>query len=202
MGTVSLNDVNYFVESLISSYESRISNIEAVFNNSDALNESSFDLLKDFNNSLKDYRTERNTINSQLRENLAKNGSLRKKDYNRMMENVLNKLDEKERETEKYFFQFIEDQKAILRFLKKGILDIKDSIQDDNTKKLITFRQELNHISHELEAKKEAVVQRLLDYQIIHQKTIEKFKMLLAKGDRIFIRDVKEVHRNLLREVV
>ena len=199
METLPLND---FIENLISSYESRLKSIEAVFNQSDAITESSFDLLRNFSNSLKTYRTERDEVNSRLRENLAQNGSLRKKDYNRIMESVLNKLNEKELETENYFCQFIEDQKSMMQSLKKGIFEAKDNLQNNNTEKINMFRQELNQIAGELEAKKEIVIQHFIDYQSVHQKTIEKFKMLLAKEDRVFVKEVKEVHQNLLSEII
>lgn len=201
METGPASNVNDFIETLISSYESRIKSIETVFNQSDAITESSFGLLKDFSNSLKAYKAERETINSQLRENLSKNGSLRKKDYNRMMEDVLNRLDEKELEAEKYFYQFIGDQKAMTQSLKKGILEVKDNLQNNNSERINNFRAELVNISQALEEKKEMVVKHFLDYQKIHHKTIDKFKMLLAKGDRIFVREVKEVHQNLLSEI-
>ena len=199
METLPLND---FIENLISSYESRLKSIETVFNQSDAITESSFDLLRNFSNSLKTYRTERDEVNSRLRENLAQNGSLRKKDYNRIMESVLNKLNEKELETENYFCQFIEDQKSMMQSLKKGIFEAKDNLQNNNTEKINMFRQELNQIAGELEAKKEIVIQHFIDYQSVHQKTIEKFKMLLAKEDRVFVKEVKEVHQNLLSEII
>jgi hypothetical protein len=201
METEPVNKVNDFIETLISSYESRIKSIETVFSQSDAITESSFGLLKDFSNSLKAYKAERDTINSNLRENLSKNGSLRKKDYNRMMEDVLGKLDEKEMAVEKYFNQFIEDQKAMTQSLKNGILDVKNNLQNNNTQRINNFRAELANISQALEEKKEMVVNHFLDYQKIHQKTIGEFKMLLDKGDRIFVREVKEVHQNLLSEI-
>lgn len=201
METGPASNVNDFIETLISSYESRIKSIETVFNQSDAITESSFGLLKDFSNSLKAYKAERDTINSNLRENLSKNGSLRKKDYNRMMEDVLGKLDEKEMAVEKYFNQFIEDQKAMTQSLKNGILDVKNNLQSNNTQRINNFRAELASISQALEEKKEMVVSHFLDYQKIHQKTIDEFKMLLNKGERIFVREVKEVHQNLLSEI-
>jgi hypothetical protein len=193
---------NDFIESLIQSYETRIQNIESVFCKSDALAQSSYTLLQDFTSSIKNYRTERDTINSLLQENLAKNVSMRKKDYNRMMNDILNRLDEKEQEAEKQFNQFIEEQKAMIQFLKKGVLEIKDHIQDNNRGRIKAFRQELDHISGELELKKELVIQIFCDYQQMHRQVIEKLKMLLAKGDQVFVRDVKEVHRNLLSEII
>ena len=119
-----------------------------------------------------------------------------------MMGEILKKLDDKEQEAEKYFCRFIEEQKNMTQFLKKGILEIKDPQQDGNREKIKAFRQELDQISRELESKKEQVIQELCAYQRMHQRIVEKLKMLLAKGDRIFVRDVKEVHRDLLNEMI
>jgi len=199
--TVQSSNPNDFIDNLITSYESRIKNIGVIFNQSDSITESSLELLRNFSNSLKDYKNERITINSRLRENLAKNGSLRKKDYNRMMEDILNKLDEKEEEAENLFSQFIDEQRTLTQSLKKGILEIKDNLRNDNSEKISLFRRELSQISQKLETKKTMVVKQFIDYQQVHRRTIGKFKMLLAKGDQIIVRDVKEIHRILLNEI-
>jgi len=193
---------NDLFESLIQSYEARIQNIESVFCKSDDLAQSSYNLLQDFTSSIKNYRTERAAINSLLQENLAKNVSLRKKDYNRMMGDILDRLNEKEQETEKQFNQFIEQQKAMTQFLKKGVFDIKDHIQENNRERIKSFRQELDRISRELEQKKELVIQEFCDYQQMHRRIIEKLKMLLAKGDQVFVHDVKTVQRTLRNELI
>lgn len=202
MEKILSGNTNDFIENLITSYESRIRNIEIVFNQSDAINESSFSLLKNFGNSLNDYKTERETINSRLRDNLAKNGSLRKKDYDRMMERILNELYEKEVKAENCLHQFIEDQKAMTEFLKIRIFEIKDNLRQDNTEEIKAFRQELSRISCKLEIKKKIFIQQFMECQHLHQKVIGNFKMLLSKGDHIAIRDVKEIHQNLLGELV
>jgi hypothetical protein len=194
-------EVDVLIESLINSYETQISSIEAVIDKSDAITESSFDLLNDFSSSLKNFRSERDIVNTQLRENLAKNGSLRKKDYNKMMEDILNMLDEKEREAGEYFYQYINFQKNMVKSMKKGILEIKDYIEQDNFDKIKAFRSELNKITQELESKKETVLQQFIEYQKTHQKIVESFKTLLTKGDKILVNDLKEVHRKLCNEI-
>ena len=196
------NNLNDIIDGLIRSYESRIKNIESVFFKSEAIVQSSFDLLQEFNNSLKKYKRERERINSQLQENLAKKVSLRKKDYDLMMNDILNKLDDKELDVEKYFSQFIEEQKFMNQFLKTGVLEIKDGLQNGEHKNIALFRENLSRITVELETKKNMVISQLNDYRDMHRKTIEKLKELLAKGDQIYIRDVKEIHHELLTEIL
>ncbi|MGV8138203.1 MAG: hypothetical protein AB2L20_23585 [Mangrovibacterium sp.] len=199
METTPFNDL---IDNLIQSYETRIKNIESVFCKSDDLAQSSYTLLQDFTSSIKNYRTERDTINKLLQENLAKNVSLRKKDYNKMMGDILYRLEEKEQEAEKQFNRFIEEQKAMTQFLKKGVFEIKDHIKENNRERIKSFRQELDRISAELELKKELVIQEFCDYQQMHRLIIEKLKMLLAKGNQVYVHDVKEVHRTLISEII
>ncbi len=197
-----VNNLNDIIDDLIHSYESRIKNIESVFFKSEAIVQSSFDLLQEFNNSLKEYKKERACVNSQLQESLAKKVSLRKKDYNLMMSDILNKLDEKELEVEKCFSQFIEEQKFMNQFLKTGVLEIKDGLQNGEHKDINLFRESLSRITIELETKKNLVINQLNNYRDMHRKTIEKLKELLAKGDQIYVSDVKEIHHELLTEIL
>jgi hypothetical protein len=194
--------MNDFLGSLIQSYEARIQNVESVFSKSDTLVQSSYTLLQDFTSSVKNFRRERDAINSLLQENLAKGLSMRKKDYNMLMSDILNSLDKKELEAEKQFNQFMEEQKAMIQFVKKGVLEIKDNHQDNNTERIKTFRQEMDRMSRELELKKELVIQVFYDYQQMHRMVVEKLKMLLAKGNQVVAGDVKEVHRSLLSEII
>ncbi len=192
--------INDFIEDFITSYEARIQKIETIFSTSEAVTESSHVLLKDFQNSLNDLREERTCLNSELRENLAKNGSLRKNDYDKMMEDIFFLLDEKEKEAENQFCQYIEDQKAMARFLRKGILDLKDTESKECKEKIKTFKQELEHILQVQKERKDLVEKKLLDFQTIHNNITKSFKMLLEKGVQVFCKDIKNVKKNVLKE--
>jgi hypothetical protein len=195
------SDVNALIENLISSYEAQINSIESVISKSDAITKSSSDLLNEFSCSLKDLRIERDIINSELRENLAKNGSLRKKDYNRMMEDILNTLDEREREAGESFYEYLDSQKNMVQYIKKGILEVKDYIKQDKGEKIQTFRDKLKQITQEMELKKGTVIQQFINYQNLHIKIVGKLEILLERRDRIFSRDLKEVHCELKNEI-
>ncbi len=100
-----------FIEALLTSFESRIQKIETVFITSDAVNEFSYALMNDFQISMKELKKERTQLNDLLRGNMAKNGSLRKNDYDILMDDIFILLDEKEKEAESSFHLYIEDQK-------------------------------------------------------------------------------------------
>ncbi len=190
-----------FIESLINSYESWIKSIETISDRSEAIMVSSFDLFRDFSNALKEYQAERQKLNSQLKESLAKNGSLRKKDYDQMMAIILSRLDEKECESESVLYQFIQNQKLMTQFLKKGIFQIKGSILYQNAESIQVFRQKLNSISAELESKKETAFRLFREYQHLHFKLTSTLKTLLIKEDEVLADDVKAMKKSLLSQM-
>jgi len=192
---------NNIFENLIGSYESRIQYIENIFLKSGEVAQSSFDLLQEFNSSLDGYKKEREKVNFELQKCLAQKASLRKKDYNRLMGDILTKLDEKEQEVGKYFSVFIGEQKIMTRFLKNGIPAIKESLSNGESGNVKLFREGLEHLTKDMEIKKKRVIDQLNGYREMHSKTIEKLKGLLAKEDSIHAKDVKEVQHELLTEM-
>ena len=111
MNTPSELKIDGFFDDIISSYETRIQKIQTAFQSSENITESSHTLFDNVHSSLNDLRKERDILNAKLCETVARNGSLRKKDYNTMMSGMLNTLDDKEREAESQFLLFIEAQK-------------------------------------------------------------------------------------------
>jgi hypothetical protein len=105
-----------FIDRLLTSFEDRILKIEAAFSTPKAEYDSSNVLINDFHQSLLVLKTERTYLNSMLRENLAKNGSMRKNDYDNLMEDIFTFLNEREKEAEYQFNHYIEDQRQMVLF--------------------------------------------------------------------------------------
>jgi len=137
-------------------------------------------------------------LNSRLCENLAKNGSLRKKDYNTMMSGILAALDEKEKEAESQFLNFIEAQKATAQSLKNSLLGIKDITSQDNCEKISIIKEELSRISKMQEIRKETVMKTFLDFQQMHNRMMTCLENLLNKGEHILARDIKKVKDQII----
>lgn len=195
------NDID-FIETLLTSFEVRIQKIETVFSTSEAVNESSHALMNDFQHSLQDLRKERMQLNTMLRENLAKNGSLRKNDYDCLMDELFLLLDQKEKEAEDQFNRYIEDQKAMVSFLRQGILEIKNTEQNDNKKKIEEFKLELETILKAQQHRKEQAIAKFLEFQNINKKITNNFQQLLDQDVQIFCKDIKNVKKHLLEELV
>ncbi len=191
-----------FIENFIHSFEDQIQKIESVFRSSEAVSDSSHMLFHDFQHSLIELREERTQLNAILRETLARNGSLRKNDYNSIMDGIFALLDEKEQDAERSFSSYIEDQKTLVSFLKHGILAVKTSSLDDNKKYIEEFKKELEHIIVTQQQRKNLVISKFLEFQNIHNKIIESFKMILEKDDSTCCKDIKKIKKYILEEIV
>jgi hypothetical protein len=201
MSTLAELNLDGFFDNIIASYETRIQKIQTAFQSSENITESSHSLFDNVHHSLNDLKTERDILNSRLCETLAKNGSLRKKDYNTMMSGILSMLDTKEKEAEHQFMAFIEAQKETAHSIKTSLLGIKDITSQDATEKIIIIKDQLNQISTLQETRKETVMKTFTDFQKIHNRMIECLESLLEKGDQIKVSDIKTVKNQIIQEL-
>lgn len=190
-----------FFDNIISSYETRIQKIQTAFQSSENITESTHTLFDNVHSSLNDLRKERDLLNTKLCETVAKNGSLRKKDYNTMMSGMLNSLDDKEREAESQFLVFIEAQKETAQSLKESLLGIKDITAQDAGEKINLIKEQLSQISQLQELRKETAMKTFMDFQQMHNKMMECLEDLLKKGDHILIQDIKKVKNQFIQEI-
>lgn len=201
MSTASEINLNGFLTDITTSYENRIQKIQTAFQSSENITESShllFDNIQKFLNNLK---KEREILNSRLSETLAKNGSLRKKDYNLMMTDVLDLLDKKELETENQFLNFIKDQKETTQSLKNSLIEVKDINAKETKEKISIIKEQLSQISKLQGMRKEAVIKSFTDFQQMHNRIMEYLGNLLKNGDNVQIKDIKLMKNQIISEV-
>ena len=199
MNTQAELNIEGFFDNIISSYESRIQKIQTAFQSSESITESSHFLFDNVQSSLNNLRKERDLLNSRLCETLAKNGSLRKKDYNTMMSGILSALDEKEKEAETQFINFIEAQKETANSLKSSLLIINDITASDVAEKINQIKIQLSRISELQETRKKTVMKSFHDFQILHNRMIESLNNLLSKGSQIQVNDIKKIKEQLTK---
>ena len=186
-------DVDAFLENIMTSYESRIHKIQTAFQSSETITESSHNLFENVHQSLTDLKNNRTVLNEKLCETLAKNSSLRKKDYNLMMAGILDAVDEKEKEAEGLFLAFIESQKQTAHELKESLLSIKDVATKDATQEISLIKEQLAQISISQEANKERIMKTFTNFQQLHNTMIESLEKLLEKEGHIILNDLKHV---------
>jgi len=190
-----------FIETLLHSFEDRIQKIEKAFSSSESVIESSQVLLDDFQNSLKKLKKERKELNNILREHMAKIGSLRKNDYDFLMEDLVLLLNEKEQEAKDEFRQYIIYQKEMVSLLRKGILETKNIGKNDNKENIKNFKLELENILKAQQERKEHAVHKFLEFQGIHEKITHSFNELINQDTHVFCKDLKNVKKHLLEEI-
>lgn len=190
-----------FFENIITTYEDRIQKIQVAFQSSENLTESSHILYDNVHNHINTLKIERDILNLRLCETLSKNGSLRKKDYNTMMSDILKIIDEKEIEAQHQFSTFIDTQKETAQTLKNSMLGLKDITSHDIGEKITAIKEQLSLLSKQQEMQKEAVMNSFTNFQRVHQQLTECLENLLKKGDQIQIKDIKKVKDQIINEI-
>jgi hypothetical protein len=192
---------NSLLVGVINSYRDRIRKIQTAFQSSENITESTHLIFANVQNSLNTLKKEREILNSKLSQAMAKNGSLRIKDYNLMMRDVLNLFNEKELDTEKQFFYFIEELKEATQSLKNRLLDIKDADYQHTSEKITTIKAQASHITELQGSRKEKVIKSFTDFQQMHNRVILNLEDLLKKGDSVSVKDIKFVKNKIIREI-
>jgi len=172
------------LENIISSYESRIQSVETFF-------EITGPIFQDFQDSLLNTRAEREKINNQLREKLAQNGSLRKKDFDRMMGIISSYLDESEKEVRQLSQKYLNEQTKLIQRLREGLRDFKDALTEGQAEKVRELQIVIKEILSKQNESKIEVTSKLKDFQQGQQQTSTMLKALLAKGEALRIRHFK-----------
>ncbi len=190
-----------FVGNIITSYETQIQKIQTAFQSSETIAESSHSLFENVHHSLYGLKRDREILNSRICESLAKNGSLRKKDYNTMMSCILESLDEKEKEAECQFSAFIEAQKEVAQALKNGLLTLGDITSPDAHEKITLIKEQLSQISQLQETRKEKVIKTFTDFRQMHYRMMICLEHLLENGDHIQVKDIKKVKYQIIKDI-
>ena len=172
------------LENIISSYEARIQSVESFF-------EVTGHIFHDFQESLLSTRAEREKINNQLRENLAQNGSLRKKDFDRMMSVISSYLDESEQEVRQLSHKYLNEQTKLAQQLREGLRNFKDALIQGQAQEVGELQTLIRQILTRQDESKIEVTSKLKEFQQGQQQTSKMLGDLLAKGKELRIRDFK-----------
>ena len=170
----------------------RIQKIQNAFQSSENIKESCHCLVDSVEDSLEYLKKKRNIISSKLCDVLAKKESIRKKDYNSIMDEIYSMLDEKENTAKNHFINYIEDQKEFTQSLKNIIINISAYSKADLVSANSLLKAELSEIAEIQEKRKETVIKILTDFQEMHKKVMEYLESLLEIGDNITIKDIKK----------
>lgn len=164
-------------EEIVSSYQSRISTVAMII-------DSTHQLLEDFKN-------KKNEMSEHLKETLARGGSLRKKDFDNMMKDILYHQDEKERQVRNLLKTFFEEQKEIAQVIKRNLTEGEEKVRISDFKKM------LEDIQARQKARESEVSVMLKEFQTEYREMAESLRSLLDKGEAIRIREFKAMLKDI-----
>ena len=170
------SDVKELAVSIIDSYEMRVSTVTT--------------LMTQANNLLKSFQIEMEDMITQLRDNLAKSESLRKKDFDIMMRTMVDRMREIEQEEQDRFIKFqMEESEMIGRF--RRLVSGESLVVTEDMEAL---REDVHTRQKERERR---VVNGLKQFQIAQEEFRSGVKILLLKGDGVRIKDLKQILRTI-----
>ena len=179
-------DMKNIAEDVISSYETRLQSIGAIF-------DSTHQLLEGFQNSFLETNQEREQLKTELRENLARNGSLRRKDFDNMIKSILSAQDERREEVKNKLNTYVNEQKEMARNLSANLAEIKDPLTKGDGRRIREFQVFMKETLARQDERKNEVSARLKEFQKYQQEMAGRLKDLAAKGKDLRIKDLKSM---------
>jgi len=182
-------DLKGFVDEIISSYEDRLQSISSIIDNTRMI-------LGEFQESMANTRQEREDMKIQLRDTLAKNESLRKKDFDVMMNTILTSQEDREKEVRSLLNNFLTEQKEMTTTLRESLGGSREALNQNNASRLTEYHQLLKQILDDQEKRKQEVVGKLETFQREQKELSCTLEQLLSKGRQLRIRDLKSMLRS------
>ena len=174
--TIKRNEIFFF--------ENEIQNMNSIFDNT-------HQLIEFFQDSFVDVKQEREKINIALRENLAKNKSLRRKDFDIMVKDIVVIQDESEKEVKYLFNNYLNEQKELSHSLIANLDKFRNACINGESHKIKKLHALIRRILSKQEERKNEVSSKLIEFQKEQQNITSQFKEFLTKENELRIRDFK-----------
>ena len=179
-------DMRNAVDHIVSSYETRVQNIGTLFH-------TTHQILQGFQDSFLDTKEEREKLNVELREKFAKNKSLRRKDFDYMMEDIISGQNEREKEVRDLLNTYLNEQRAMARDLKENLGKFRESLSEGEAQRGKEFQQMIKEILAKQVERKDEVISKLKEFKKEQKILASRLKELLAKGRDLRIKDLKRM---------
>ena len=169
-------DLRALANSIIDSYELRVRTVSTLINQA-------YQLLKSFQTEIED-------MIAGLRDNLAGAESLRKKDFDHMISDVIERRRQREEEAEQTLNRFREEEGEMVSRLREIVLRGNSSSLED----IKAIKEDIFKRQKEREKK---IIKTLQCFQIEQEELKVALKKLLSKGEGVKIKDLRIVLNSL-----
>lgn len=186
----AVKEIKDVLEDIVSFYEARIQSIGAVFDTTQQF-------LEGFEDPFLGTKQEREKISVELRENLAQNKSLRKTDFDNMMQEILSGQDEREKEIKGMLKTYLDEEKEGANTLRYSLTRFKESLAKGEVERIKDFQNMMQGILTSQSKRKNEVSSMLKEFQEEQKMLAGKLKELLAKGRELRIKDFKLMLKEL-----
>jgi len=168
-------EMKKIAEDVVFAYQSKISEVVTIVDNTSQI--------------LEDFKAKRNEMSNQLKEALAKEESLRRKDFDSMIEDILTCQDERIIEVKNLLKTFFEEQREIAEIIRKNLAGGQIKLND--------FKKMLQDIQVKQKARESEVRITLQVFRKEYKEMVESLRSLLDKREAITIKDFKEMVKNI-----
>lgn len=134
----------------------------------------------------------------ELRENLARSTSLRKKDFDLIVQGVFDFQEKREREIRSHLYQYLDNQKEFSQNLKKLLIQVEKHKDDRNIKEIHGAANSFLKLKEEFKKKEKVFRQSLEDFKK-EQKFIAQTLHGFLKSQGGTSKGFKETITNLLK---
>lgn len=181
-----LEDSKTIFNNVVTPYETSIKHMESLF-------DITHQLFHGFQNAFLDKKQEWEINNAELRESLAQNTSLRRKDFDNMMQGIFAAQEEKEGEVRNLVNSYMGEQKEMTRILRDNLAKVKDALTRGEEERIREFHAMLKEIFTRHDERNKEVTLRLKEFQKEQQEMAKRLKDLLSKGRELRINDIKSL---------
>lgn len=169
-------DLRSLAYSIIDSYEMRVRTVNG--------------LMAQAYHFLRSFQIEVESMIVRLRDNLAKAESLRKKDFDRMISDVIERHHQSEREARQSLERFREEEEEMIGRLRKIVLGGSGSALQD----MAAIKEDISRRQKEREKN---IIKALKRFQIEQEELRVALKNLLEKGERVKVKDFRIMIKSL-----
>lgn len=168
---------------IIDSYERRILIVNEIIEGSQEL--------------IDNYRSQRESMSEELRDNLARAQSLRRKDFDRMMNHISDHHNEREGEVREMLRRYVKEHQQMVISLRSLLSDGQKNGASAENEGLKKLRGTFEKIKKEQAERELEVKEILATYQFEQDSYAEIMNSLLRKGGEVRIPEVKAAVQNI-----
>ena len=128
-----------------------------------------------------------------LKELLANNDSLRKKDFDYMMHRILDAQEKRESEVKCMLRSYFDSQREMASVLREKLQVFRATLGGGNQEFIRQFRAFADNLFQEGEQRKRYVEGKLHEYNQSQQEIADALRKLLDKGKELRVRDLKNL---------